>query len=376
MAEIVKPGLEGVFAGETSICAVRPEEGKLIYRGYDVHALAEQASFEEVAYLLLHQRLPTQSELQAFDLQLKAKRELPPGVLEILRSLPSHMPAMDSLRAAVSISGLYDPDLQDDSNEANLRKSVCLLARLTTLVAALQRISQGLEVLSPDPNLNHAANFLYMLRGHSPEEFEARVLEVTFILYAEHEFNASTFTARVVASTLSDLYGAVTAALASLKGPLHGGANEKAMEVLLEIGDPSRAEAWVLNALKEKRRIMGFGHRIYKKVDSRVELAKKWGKMLAERKKETRWHEICDTVETVIRKEKNLFPNVDFYSAPIYYLMRIPISLYTPLFACSRVVGWSAHVIEQRKKNRLFRPNSLYIGPEGLDFTPVGKRKT
>ncbi|MFQ5541975.1 MAG: citrate/2-methylcitrate synthase [Candidatus Binatia bacterium] len=372
----VKPGLEGVVAGETSICAVRPQEGKLIYRGYDIHVLAEEVSFEEVAYLLLYQRLPTKSELKTFDQQLKAHRELPPGFLETLRSLPSHGPAMDHLRAAASILGLYDPDLENDSPEANLRKSIRLLGQLTTIVAAQQRISQGLKVVSPNPNLNHAANFLYMLRGKSPEELEVRVLDITFTLYAEHEFNASTFTARVVASTLSDLHGAVTGALASLKGPLHGGANEKAMEVLLEIGDPSRAEAWVLNALKEKKRIMGFGHRIYKKADSRVELAKKWGKKLAEKEKNTKWHEICEIVENVMRREKNLFPNVDFYSAPIYNLMGIPINLYTPLFACSRVVGWSAHVMEQKQKNRLFRPNSLYIGPEALQFRPIEKRRS
>jgi citrate synthase len=281
---------------------------------------------------------------------------------------------LDTLRAATTILALYDPDLEDDSPEANLRKSMRLLARLTTLVAAQHRISQGIEVISPNPKLNHAANFLYMLRGNPPEELEVRVLDITFILYAEHEFNASTFTARVIASTLSDLYGAVTGALAALKGPLHGGANEKAMEVLLKIGDSDQAEAWVLNALKEKKRIMGFGHRIYKKADSRVELAKKWGKKLAEKEKNTRWHEICTIVEDVIRREKNLFPNVDFYTAPLYYLMGIPIKLYTPLFACSRVVGWSAHVIEQKQKNRLFRPNSLYIGPEGLDSFPLAKR--
>lgn len=249
---IVKPGLEGVFAGETSICAVRPEEGKLIYRGYDLHLLAEEVSFEEVAYLLLYQRLPNQSELESFDQQLKSYRDLPPALLETLRSLPSHGPAMDTLRAATTILALYDPDLEDDSPEANLRKSMRLLARLTTLVSAQHRISQGIEVISPNPKLNHAANFLYMLRGNPPEELEVRVLDITFILYAEHEFNASTFTARVIASTLSDLYGAVTGALAALKGPLHGGANEKAMEVLLEIGDSDQAEAWVLNALKEK----------------------------------------------------------------------------------------------------------------------------
>ncbi len=374
MADIVRPGLEGVIAGETSICAVRAEEGKLIYRGYDVHMLAEQATFEEVAYLLLYRRLPNKAEFAAFDKELKANRELPPGVMDILRSFPSQVPPMDSLRAAVAALSLFDPDRRDDSPEANLRKAIRLLARMSTLVAALHRISEGGEVFLPNQNLSHAANFLYMLRGESPDDFEARVLEVTLILYAEHEFNASTFTARVVASTLSDLYGAIVAAMAALKGPLHGGANEKAMEVLLEIGDANRAESWLLNALKEKKRIMGFGHRIYKKADSRVELAKKWGGMLAERKKDENWHAICRTVESVMRREKNLFPNVDFYSAPIYYLMGIPVPLYTPLFACSRVVGWCAHVMEQWGKNRLFRPNSLYVGPESLNFIPLEER--
>ena len=376
MADIVRPGLEGVIAGETSICAVRAEEGKLIYRGYDVHVLAEEATFEEVAHLLLYRRLPGKAELQAFDKELKANRELPQGVLDILRSFPTQAPAMDSLRAAVAVLGLFDPDQGDDSAEVNLRKATRLLARMSTLVAALHRISEGRDVVPPNPSLSHAANFLYMLRGKSPDDFEPHVVEVTLIVYAEHEFNASTFTARVVASTLSDLYGAIVAAMAALKGPLHGGANEKAMEVLLEIGDANRAESWVLNALKEKKRIMGFGHRIYKKADSRVELAKKWGEMLAERKKEKNWHAICRTVEDVMRREKNLFPNVDFYSAPIYYLMGIPVPLYTPLFACSRVAGWCAHVMEQREKNRLFRPNSLYIGPEGLNFLPLVERKS
>ena len=375
MSDLVKPGLEGVYVGETSICAVRAEEGKLIYRGYNVHDLAEEASFEEVAYLLLRKKLPTHLELKDFDRQLKADRELAPEILKSLRRLPTHGPAMDTLRAAVSILGLYDPELLDNSPEANLRKAIRLLARVSTVVATLHRYSQGLNALPPESELGHAANLLYMLRGRAPDELETKGFDVTLTLYAEHEFNASTFTARVVASTLSDLYGAVTGALASLKGPLHGGANEKAMELLLEVDDPVKAESWLLNALKEKKRIMGFGHRIYKKADSRVELAKKWGRKLAERAKESKWHAICETVERVMRREKNLFPNVDFYSAPIYYLMGIPINVYTPLFACSRVAGWSAHVMEQLNKNRLFRPNSLYVGPEGLKFTPLDKRR-
>ncbi len=369
----VKPGLEGVVAGETAICSVRPE-GELIYRGYDVHDLAEQAAFEEVAYLVLHGRLPSRAEFDAFDEELRSQRALPPGVVESLKGLPSDAVPMDALRTAVSALALYDPDAGDDSRDANLRKATRLLARMATVVAALHRLSQGLEVVEPDPKLHHAANFLYMLRGERPEEFEARVLEVTLILYMEHEFNASTFTARVIASTLSDLYGAVVGAIAALKGPLHGGANEKAMDVILEIGEPERAEAWVEESLRRKERVMGFGHRIYKTADSRVEVAKKWGVLLGRQLDDTRLSDICITVEEVMRREKNLCPNVDFYAAPIYHMMKIPISLNTPIFAMSRVVGWSAHIIEQMDNNRLYRPNSRYVGATDLEFQPLERR--
>jgi len=370
----VKPGLEGVVAGETAVCSVRAQEGQLIYRGYDVHDLAEDASFEEVAYLVLFGKLPSREEFNVFDTELKANRALPAGMLESLALLPSDAVPMDALRTGVSTLPLYDSEVEDNSHAANLRKATRLLARMATMVAALHRLSQGLDVVLPDSGLNHAANFLYMLRGERPDEFEAKVLEVTLILYMEHEFNASTFTARVIASTLSDLYGAVVGAIAALKGPLHGGANEKAMEVILEIGEPKRAEGWVREALQQKKRIMGFGHRIYKKADSRVELAKKWGGLLGKQLDDTRFSDICLTVEEVMRKEKNLFPNVDFYAAPIYYMMKIPIGLNTPIFAMSRVIGWSAHVVEQMDNNRLFRPNSEYVGAEGLEFKSLEKR--
>ena len=370
----VKAGLEGVVAGETAICALRVEEGRLLYRGYDVHELAEGAAFEEVAYLVLFGRLPTRAELGSFDAELKSHRALPAGVTDSFALLPSDAVPMDALRAAVSTLALHDPDQGDDSRHANLRKTTRLLARMATAVAALHRLSRGLDVVAPDPGLDHAANFLYMLRGERPDEFEAKVLEVTLILYMEHEFNASTFTARVIASTLSDLYGAVVGAIAALKGPLHGGANEKAMDVILEIGDPARAEAWVQESLRRKKRVMGFGHRIYKTGDSRVELAKKWGGLLGRHLDDSRWNDVCAAVEDVMRREKGLFPNVDFYAAPIYYMMKIPMGLNTPLFAMSRVVGWCAHVIEQMDHNRLFRPNSRYVGAEGLAFEPLDRR--
>ena len=370
----LKAGLEGVVAGETAICALRVEEGRLLYRGYDVHELAEGAAFEEVAYLVLFGRLPTRAELGSFDAELKSHRALPAGVTDSFALLPSDAVPMDALRAAVSTLALHDPDQGDDSRHANLRKATRLLARMATAVAALHRLSRGLDVVAPDPGLDHAANFLYMLRGERPDEFEAKVLEVTLILYMEHEFNASTFTARVIASTLSDLYGAVVGAVAALKGPLHGGANEKAMDVILEIGDPAWAEAWVQESLRRKKRVMGFGHRIYKTGDSRVELAKKWGRLLGRHLDDSRWNDVCAAVEDVMRREKGLFPNVDFYAAPIYYMMKIPMGLNTPLFAMSRVVGWCAHVIEQMDHNRLFRPNSRYVGAEGLAFEPLDRR--
>ncbi len=369
----VKPGLEGVVAGETAICSVRPE-GELIFRGYNVHDLAEQAAFEEVAYLVLYGRLPNRAELGAFDAQLRSNRQLPPDVVEGLESLPPDAVPMDSLRTAVSMLALYDPDAGEDSYEANLRKATRLVAGMPTVVAALYRLSKGLTVVAPNPDLNHAANFLHMLRGGRPEEFEARVLEVTLILYMEHEFNASTFTARVIASTLADLYGAVVGAIAALKGPLHGGANEKAMDAILEIGDPARAGAWVEENLRQKKRIMGFGHRIYKTADSRVQVAKKWGALLGKQLDDTRLSDICIAVEEVMWREKNLCPNVDFYAAPIYHMMEIPIVLNTPIFAMSRVVGWSAHIVEQMVNNRLFRPNSRYVGDTGLQFVPLDHR--
>lgn len=370
----VKAGLEGVVAGETAICSLRAEEGKLIYRGYNVHDLAEGASFEEVAYLVLFGKLPSREEFDVFDAELKANRSLPADFLNSLALYPSDAVPMDALRTAVSALAAYDPEVADNSHAANLRKATRILARMATVVAALHRLSQGLGVVPPDPGLNHAANFLYMLRGERPDEFEAKVLEVTLILYMEHEFNASTFAARVIASTLSDLYGAVVGAIAALKGPLHGGANEKAMDVILEIAEPARAQGWVKSALAQNKRIMGFGHRIYKQEDSRVALAKKWGRLLGKQLDDTRFSDICESVEEVMRKEKNLFPNVDFYAAPIYHMMRIPIPLNTPIFAMSRVIGWSAHVVEQIDNNRLFRPNSQYVGLEDLEFKTMAER--
>jgi citrate synthase len=281
---------------------------------------------------------------------------------------------MDSLMIVVGALGVVDPDARSNTNEANMRKAIRLIAKIPTVIAAQCRISQGREPVKPEKRFSHAANFLYMLRGEGPEDFESRVLDTSLILYAEHELNASTFAARVTASTLSDMHSAVVSALGALKGPLHGGANERAMEMLLKIGGPEKAEAWVKEALSRKTRIMGFGHRVYKKEDPRAAFIKKSAEELSERLGEKRWIDTARRVEDVMAREKGLHANLDFYSGPAYYLLGIPIPLYTSIFAAARVVGWAAHVMEQLTDNRLIRPRGEYTGPERRRLMPLKSR--
>jgi 2-methylcitrate synthase/citrate synthase II len=357
------PGLAGVIAGETQICSVDPNAG-LTYRGYDIHEMAEQASFEEVAYLLLNGELPTVEQLAKFTRQIASERELPAAVVKMLRLLPRGTHPMDMLRTGVSMLGTFDQELNDNSHEANIRKAIRLIARVSTLVTDGWRISQDEEPLEEKLDLTQAGNFFYKLRGEIPQTWQIRMLDTIFILYADHEFNASTFAARVTASTLADMYAAVTSACATLKGPLHGGANEESMRMLDDIKTPDRAEGWLKNQLAKKAKIMGFGHRVYKKGDSRVPIMREIGRDLGERTGKEQWIPICEKLEETMEREKQLCANVDLYAAPVFTMLGFPPQLNTPIFATSRVAGWCAHVVEQHDNNRLIRPRSLYTGPE------------
>ena len=356
------PGLAGVIAGETAICWVDPNAG-LMYRGYDIHEMAEKASFEEVAYLLLNGELPSMEQLGKFTRQIANERELPAPVVKMLRLLPKGTHPMDMLRTGVSMLGAFDPELNDHLHAANIRKSIRLIARVMTLVTDGWRISQGEEPLPENVSLTQAGNFFYKLRGEVPQAWQIRMLDTIFILYADHEFNASTFAARVTASTLADMYAAVTSACATLKGPLHGGANEESMKMLDDIKTPDRAEGWLKEQLAKKAKIMGFGHRVYKKGDSRVPIMRELGRDLGKRTGKEQWIPICEKLEETMEREKQLCANVDLYAAPVFTMLGFPPELNTPLFAVSRVAGWCAHVVEQHDHNRLIRPRSLYTGP-------------
>ena len=368
------PGLEGVIAGESALSRIDVEINRLILRGYDLVELTENACYEEVAYLLLYGALPTAAELAAFNQELRTERALPGPVVDLLRTAPADAHPMDLVRTAVSALAFFDVETRDNSHEANVRKTVRLMAKIPTAIATGHHFAQGLEPVAPDAELDQAANLLYMLRGERPPAYEVEAMNVSLILYAEHGYNASAFTGRVVASTLADLYAAVTAAIGALGGQLHGGANEAAMEMLLEVGDRETAEQWVLDALREKKKIMGFGHREYKNGDSRVPSMKKVGRQIAEAVGEAKWPDLADVVEETMLREKGIFPNVDFPCAYTYYMMGIPIPLYTPIFVSSRVVGWAAHIIEQHDGNRLIRPNHIYVGQEHRPFVMLDER--
>lgn len=374
-------GLEGIVAGDTDICSVA--QGQLIYRGYEIHDLAENATFEGVAFLLLEGRKPTDAELARFSKELVAERALPTAVTDYLhaagpmlrqgQSTPTAVP-MDVLRSAVSILGNLDPESQDNSAGANLLKSKRLLAKIPTIIGHMQRIIEGKPLVDPatggDPSLSHAGNLLYLMTGERPSPEAERVTDVSLILYAEHDYNASTFTSRVIAATLSDMHGAITGAIAALKGPLHGGANEAAMEMLREIGDYVDAghtvDEFMQRAFTEKRKLMGFGHRVYKNGDHRAPILHTLGRKMAEARgpEYLRWFELGEQVQDIMLHQKQIHPNVDFPCGMTYYAMGIPVPQYTPIFVASRVSGWAAHIMEQHANNRLIRPVSNYTGPE------------
>ncbi len=361
------PGLAGVIAGETEICWVDPNAG-LLYRGYDIHEMAEKANFEEVAYLLLKGELPTIQEREEFSQALAAERSLPKEVLEMMRLLPKNTHPMDMLRTGVSMLGPFDPDLNDHSHDANIRKAMRLIAKTTTLIADGHRIQQGENPLPERPDLTMAGNLFYKLSGEVPPSWKIRMMDTIFILYADHEFNASTFAARVTAATLADMYAAVTSACGTLKGPLHGGANEESMKMLDDIKTPDRAEQWMMDALAKKAKIMGFGHRVYKAGDSRVPIMREIARDLGERVGKEDWVPICETLEATMDREKHLCANVDLYAAPVFTMLDFAPELNTPIFAASRVAGWCAHVVEQQDHNRLIRPRSLYTGPAARPY--------
>jgi 2-methylcitrate synthase/citrate synthase II len=371
------PGLEGVFAGESALCQVDEGESGLRYRGYAVEDLAAHAGFEEVAYLLLFGTLPTRKELERFTEQIAAGWALPSPVQAFLREVPPDAHPMDILRTGVSVLGMTDPDAADHSHDANLRKAIRLLAHIPLVIASTYRRAHGKPMVWPKRELSLADNLLWLLTDRHGDEISqamARLLNVSLILYAEHEFNASTFAARVTASTMTDLHSAIVAAIGTLKGPLHGGANEAVAAMFCDIGTPDRAERWVRDALATKRRVMGFGHRVLKKGDSRSLIIQRHAEALSRMCQDTRWYAMATTIDGIMQEEKGLFPNLDFYTAVAYLVMDIPRELSTPVFVCSRIAGWCAHVIEQQDHNRLIRPRALYTGPPPQPYVDIDRR--
>ncbi|GMV49759.1 MAG: citrate synthase [Nitrospira sp.] len=370
------PGLEGVIAAESAICQVDEGAAGLRYRGYAIGDLAEHSSFEEVAFLLLYGHLPSRGELDTFSTQLSRESGLPDGVRRFIDSLPPNAHLMDVLRTGISWLGLVDSDADDGSRDANLRKAVRLLAQIPSLIADSYRTMTG-DKPAPSPNGGFAERLLHLVGTAARQEATdamVQALNASLILYAEHELNASTFAARVTASTMTDLHGAITAAVAALKGPLHGGANEAVAAMLAEIGRPERAEAWLREALAHKRRVMGFGHRVLRQGDARSDIIRRHAERLSRLCGDHTWYDIASTLERIMLEEKGLRPNLDFYTAVAYRLMGIPQALSTPLFVCSRITGWCAHVIEQQDHNRLIRPRAIYRGPTPRPYEPLDRR--
>ena len=367
-------GLRGVAAATSSISDVNGEKGELIYQGYNIHDLAEHATFEEVVFLLWNKRLPNRSELSELEQSFRAAYGIPAELIALMKQFPREADPIDVLRTAISALEFYDANSRDISRETSLKTAIRLTAQFPTIVAASDRIRRGLEPLEPDASLSIASSFIYLLRGEKPSERDARVFDVCLTLHADHELNASTFTARVVAGTLADMYAAVTAAIGALSGPLHGGANTAVMRTLLEIGSVEKVEPYVKKALAEKRKMMGFGHAVYKTEDPRATHLRQFSKEVGEAAGDTKWYEMSRKIEEVMMREKGLYPNVDFFSASTYYMMGIPLDLYTPIFAVSRISGWTGHILEQYADNKLIRPRAEYIGPRDLPYVPIDQR--
>ncbi len=367
-------GLRGVVAAQSSIGDVNGEQGILIYQGYDIHDLAEHATFEEVVYLLWHGDLPTAAELDTLKAELRANYEVPAQVIELMKQFPKTSDPMDVLRTAVSTLDFFDPAGHATDRENATRAATKITGQIGTLAAAWDRIRNGKDVIAPDTSLGIAENFLYMLNGERPDADEARMFDVCLILHADHELNASTFTTRVVAGTLADMYGCVTAGIAALAGPLHGGANTAVMKMLIEIGEPDKVDGWLEKALEEKRKIMGIGHAVYKTEDPRATWLRRYSKHMADKTGTSKWYEMSQRIENLMLEKKGMHPNVDFYSASTYYLMGIALDMYTPIFAVSRISGWTGHILEQYANNKLIRPRAEYIGERDRKYVAIGDR--
>jgi citrate synthase len=369
-------GLRGAVVGNTRLSSINGDEGKLIYRGLDIKDLAQRSTFEEVAYLLWHGALPTAANLAAFRAELAAQRSLPQVILDLLKSMPRDAVPMDVLRTAVSALGVFDPDADDHSRDATLARAVRLTAAFPAILAAHYRLSHALPAIAPQPEHDTATSFLAMMFGREPSPLAVRVLDVSLILHADHGMNASTFSAIVTAATLSDIYSAITSAVGTLKGPLHGGANEGVIDNLLEIGDVDRVEAWVAAKFAAHEKVMGFGHAVYKAYDPRAAELKAMAKAVGAAAGSTKWFEMTEAMERAVWNQKGLYPNVDLYSAALYHTLGIPTAYFTPVFAMSRIVGWCAHVLEQYADNKLIRPRAQYVGARGVDYTPIADRPT
>jgi len=371
---MTEQGLREVVAAQTSISDIDGVEGRLWYVGYDIADLARNTSFEEVVYLLHNLDLPDRSQLRQLKTFLVRERELHPFLARMMPTLAQNTSPMSMLRTSVSASSAFDPDGWDESPEAEYRKAIRLIAETPTLIAVFDRLRTGREVVPPNPSLGHAANFLWMLHGTEPDPDEAATLDTTFTLYADHTLNASTFTARIIASTLSDTFSAMTGAIGALKGPLHGGANEEAQKMAEEVGKPENAEAYVRDRLARHEKIFGFGHAVYKTMDPRATVLKQMCKELGERVDQPQWYEIFAALEETTFEQKGLYPNVDLYAAGVYHMLGIPTDLMTPIFALARMAGWTAHVREQYANNRIIRPGSEYIGPRDRTYVPIDER--
>ncbi len=371
---MTEKGLREVVAADTSISDIDGDTGKLWYSGFTIEDLAAHSSFEEVVYLLHHTALPTRAQLDELNEFLVSERELQPFLSDVLRDLVHNTSPMSMLRTSVSAASAFDPDGWDESQQAQERKAYRLIAKTPTLLAAYHRLRTGQELVPPDPDLSHAANFLWMLLGTKPSPEDAHTMDVSFLLYADHTMNASTFTARIIASTLADMFSAVTGAIAALKGPLHGGANEEAMKMLEEVDKPENAEAYVRDRLERHEKIMGFGHAVYRTSDPRARIFKRFSEETGERHGTRKWFEIATAIEETVLEQKGLYPNVDFYAASVYHVLGVPTDLMTPIFACARMAGWTANVREQYRDNKVIRPGSNYVGPHDQVWVPIDER--
>lgn len=370
----VKKGLEGVVMDTSAVSKVNAETNSLLYRGYPVQDLAENCSFEEVAYLLYTGELPTKAQLADFTKKERSLRDISKENLSVIKALPKKCHPMDSIRTGVSFLGCEDERIWDATPTTNLDKAIRLLAKIPTMVAADFRFKKGQDFIAPKPDLSIAENFFHMCFGKVPEAKVVKAFDVSLILYAEHSFNASTFTSRVVSSTQSDIYSATTAGIGALKGPLHGGANEMVMHMMIEIADPAKAEQWMIDALAQKKKVMGFGHRVYKSGDSRVPTMKKYAQVMADVTGQQKWMQMYASLEKVMAEKKRIYPNLDFPAGPAYYMMGFEIDFFTPIFVMARTTGWSAHIMEQTANNRIIRPLSEYIGSPQRKVTPLAER--